>query len=179
MRTFISEDLALTISQSREFLLRYTWQPSVLLMEMVGTLPITCRGNQEHWVLASGRTTVNCGKSFPCFTGAHEQLTGVHRYWILGVVGMVLETAQDKGQFLSCNIQSSSPYRPQSPISTKVTSVGRLCLFQFPRDQRKKPRYQVTWTLTSLLLIISTMPTTSSNTRPSFLQLSRRRKGAG
>lgn len=41
IRTFISDDLALTISQSREFLLRYTWQPSVLLMEIVGTLPIT------------------------------------------------------------------------------------------------------------------------------------------
>lgn len=31
---------------------------------------------------------------------------------------------------------------------------------------------KLTWTLTSLLLIISTMPTTSSKTRPSFLQLS-------
>lgn len=42
-RMFISELLALTMSQSSESLLRYTWQPSVLLMEMVGTLPNTCR----------------------------------------------------------------------------------------------------------------------------------------
>lgn len=40
-RTFISELLALMTSQPRESLLRYTWQPSVLLMEMVGTLPKT------------------------------------------------------------------------------------------------------------------------------------------
>lgn len=40
-RTFISELLALMTSQLRESLLRYTWQPSVLLMEMVGTFPMT------------------------------------------------------------------------------------------------------------------------------------------
>lgn len=38
---FISEDLALTISQSNASSLRYMWQPSVLLMEIVGTFPIT------------------------------------------------------------------------------------------------------------------------------------------
>lgn len=32
--------------------------------------------------------------------------------------------------------------------------------------------YTLTWTLTSLQLIISTIPTTSSKTRPNFLQLS-------
>lgn len=41
IRMFISELLALTMSQLRESLLRQTWQPSVLLMEMVGTLPNT------------------------------------------------------------------------------------------------------------------------------------------
>lgn len=40
--TFISELLALMISHDSESWLRYTWQPSVLLMEMVGTLPKTC-----------------------------------------------------------------------------------------------------------------------------------------
>lgn len=34
----------------------------------------------------------------------------------------------------------------------------------------------LTWTLTSLLFMISTMPTTSSNTRPSFLQLSAKKR---
>lgn len=42
-RMFISELLALTMSQSSDSLLRYTWQPSVLLMEIVGTLPKTWR----------------------------------------------------------------------------------------------------------------------------------------
>lgn len=39
--TFISDDLELTISTARESLERYIWQPSVLSIEMVGTLPKT------------------------------------------------------------------------------------------------------------------------------------------
>ncbi len=41
MSTFISEDLAVMISVSRESLLKYIWQPSVLSIEMVGTCPST------------------------------------------------------------------------------------------------------------------------------------------
>ena len=148
---------------------------------MVGTLPITCRGNQEHWVLASGRTTVNCGKSFPCFTGAHEQLTGVQQ---------ILDTRGGWGwcwKQLTLRANSFPATYGAAQLTDPTESdfyQGNICgsavsLSINPRDQRKEPRYRVTWTLTSLLLIISTMPTTSSNTRPSFLQLSRRRKGAG
>lgn len=52
-RTFISELLALMISHFKESLLRYTWQPSVLLMEIVGTFPITWAGRstQERSVI--------------------------------------------------------------------------------------------------------------------------------
>lgn len=45
---FISELLALTISHSSEALLRYTWHPSVLLMEMVGTFPSTCETKRSN-----------------------------------------------------------------------------------------------------------------------------------
>lgn len=41
IRTFISELLAVMTWHLMESLLRYTWQPSVLLMEMVGTFPMT------------------------------------------------------------------------------------------------------------------------------------------
>lgn len=40
-KTFISEDLELTISTSRDSGLRYIWQPSVLSIDIVGTLPST------------------------------------------------------------------------------------------------------------------------------------------
>lgn len=40
--TFISEDLAVTISVLRDSLLRNTWHPSVFSMEMVGMHPMTC-----------------------------------------------------------------------------------------------------------------------------------------
>lgn len=46
---FISELLALTTSQLRESLLRQTWQPSVLLMEMVGTVPNTYRETSHNY----------------------------------------------------------------------------------------------------------------------------------
>ena len=39
---FISEDLAVMISQERDCLLRKTWQPSVLSMDTVGHFPLTC-----------------------------------------------------------------------------------------------------------------------------------------
>ena len=39
--TFISEDLAVMISVAKESLLKNIWQPSVLSMEIVGTLPNT------------------------------------------------------------------------------------------------------------------------------------------
>ena len=42
MQTFISEDLALMISQVMDFLLRKTWQPSVLSIDTVGHFPLTC-----------------------------------------------------------------------------------------------------------------------------------------
>ena len=60
--TFISELLALTISHDREPWLRYTWQPSVLLMEMVGTLPITC---MHRKLLATNRRGTVCWTKFP------------------------------------------------------------------------------------------------------------------
>ena len=47
MSTFISEDLAEMISVAIESLLRYIWQPSVLSIDMVGTLPRTCRIRQQ------------------------------------------------------------------------------------------------------------------------------------
>jgi len=39
---FISEDLAVMMSADIDCLLRYTWHPSVLSMEIVGHLPIIC-----------------------------------------------------------------------------------------------------------------------------------------
>lgn len=54
-RTFISELLALMTSHWRESLLKYTWQPSVLLMEMEGTFPMTCvvRDDREKLAILS------------------------------------------------------------------------------------------------------------------------------
>lgn len=87
IRTFISDDLALTISQSREFLLRYTWQPSVLLMEIVGTLPITYRaikGDAEEQELELGNHVLGTclqGKGLtPTAPHRHTELKYFH-YW--------------------------------------------------------------------------------------------------
>lgn len=44
--TFISEDFELTISTSIESLLRYIWHPSVLSIDIVGTLPSTLNNEQ-------------------------------------------------------------------------------------------------------------------------------------
>lgn len=47
MRTFISELLAVIISVWSESLLRNIWQPSVLSIEMVGTVSKTLEGNER------------------------------------------------------------------------------------------------------------------------------------
>jgi hypothetical protein len=39
MSTFISDDLLVTISAFKASLLKYTWQPSVFWMEIVGNAP--------------------------------------------------------------------------------------------------------------------------------------------
>ena len=43
MQMFISEDLAVIMSAVIDSLLKNTWHPSVLSMETVGHLPITCK----------------------------------------------------------------------------------------------------------------------------------------
>jgi len=48
MRMFISEDLAVTSCVDNESLLRYTIEPSVLSMDIVGTFTITCQHAHTH-----------------------------------------------------------------------------------------------------------------------------------
>ncbi len=43
---FISDDLAVTICESRQSLLRYTMMPSTLSIEMVGTVPVICAARE-------------------------------------------------------------------------------------------------------------------------------------
>ena len=48
MQMFISEDLAVIISAVIDSLLKNTWHPSVLSMETVGHLPITCKWRKVY-----------------------------------------------------------------------------------------------------------------------------------
>lgn len=130
-RMFISELLALTMSQLRESLLRYTWQPSVLLMEMVGTLPST-----YSWTFDWQRCMY------------------------------VAEFALIK---CKCHLQTDSAQIYHNMCHTKPKHAELRCSESFSI-------IFLTCSWTAFELMISTIPTTFSNTKPSFLQLSERWK---
>lgn len=129
-RMFISELLALTMSQLRESLLRYTWQPSVLLMEMVGTLPSTCR-----------------------WTFDWHRCMYVAEFALIKCNHLQIDSAQ-----IYHNMCHTKPKRARLRCSESFSVIFLTC----------------SWT--AFELMISTIPTTFSNTKPSFLQLSERWK---
>lgn len=128
-RMFISELLALTMSQLRESLLRYTWQPSVLLMEMVGTLPSTYR-----------------------WTFDWQRYTYVAEFVLIIMQPFLTDSAQ-----IYENMCHTKPKHAGLRCSESFCTIFLTC----------------SWT--AFELMISTIPTTFSNTKPSFLQLSERR----
>lgn len=90
---------------------------------------------------------------------------------------MVLETAAIRATPFLPHPEQLSLQTPESQISTTTaTSVGRLCLFQLiPETKGRSQGIELPELWHPYYWLSPTMPP-SSNTRPSFLQLSRRRR---
>lgn len=142
--TFISELLALMISQSNESLLRKIRQPSVLLMEIMGALPRTCLRKKKskkmsfsHLMAASYGARRSIWNDFSCWDRRLCSLMFSSKGQFNSTSGAALEPNTDKLLQPHRCTADSSPHEQHSVLTMNISlhwsRLSKLSVWPIPK----------------------------------------------